>query len=147
ALPSGSCLTISHPSADFSPEEATGAVAASERSGISFTPRTQAEVAAFFAGLELVDPGVVPVLAWRPGGDAPADPSAVYYYGAVGRNPGDTPASATAAAAPPPGGEWPRRLLEVAIIGNRRIAWAMVSAAQSCHRAGGQPRTTVSSRY
>jgi hypothetical protein len=87
ALPSGSCLTISHPSADFSPEEAADAVAASERSGISFTPRTQAEVAAFFAGLELVDPGVVPVLAWRPDGAAPADPRAVYYYGAMGRKP------------------------------------------------------------
>ena len=60
-------------------------MAASERSGISFTPRTQAEVAAFFAGLELVDPGVVPVLAWRPDGAAPADPGAVYYYGAMGR--------------------------------------------------------------
>jgi hypothetical protein len=87
ALPSGSCLTISHPSADFSPEEAADAVAASERSGISFTPRTQAEVAAFFAGLELVDPGIVPVLAWRPDGAAPADPRAVYYYGAMGRKP------------------------------------------------------------
>ena len=87
ALPSGSYLTISHPSADFSPEEAADAVAASERSGISFTPRTQAEVAGFFAGLELVDPGVVPVLAWRPDGAAPADPGTVYYYGAMGRKP------------------------------------------------------------
>jgi hypothetical protein len=87
ALPSGSYLTISHPSADFSPEEAADAVAASERSGISFTPRTQAEVAAFFAGLELVDPGIVPVLAWHPDGAAPADPRAVYYYGAMGRKP------------------------------------------------------------
>jgi nucleotide-binding universal stress UspA family protein len=86
ALPSGSYLTISHPSADFSPEEAADAVAASERSGISFTPRTQAEVAAFFAGLELVDPGVVPVLAWHPDSTAP-DPRAVYYYGAMGRKP------------------------------------------------------------
>jgi hypothetical protein len=87
ALPSGSYLTISHPSADFSPEEAAGAVAASERSGISFTTRTQAEVAAFYTGLEVIDPGVVPVLAWRPDGAAPTDPRAVYYYGAVGRKP------------------------------------------------------------
>jgi S-adenosyl methyltransferase len=87
ALPPGSYLTVSHPTADFSPGEAASAVAASERSGISFTPRTQAEVAAFFAGLELVDPGVVPVLAWHPDGGAPADPRAVYYYGAMGRKP------------------------------------------------------------
>jgi hypothetical protein len=85
ALPSGSYLTISHPSADFNPEEGANAVAASARSGISFTPRTQTEVAAFFAGLELVDPGIVPLLAWRPDGAAPADPRAVYYYGAMGR--------------------------------------------------------------
>jgi hypothetical protein len=87
ALPSGSFLTISHPSADFSPAEAADAVAASVRSGISFTPRTQAEVALFFDGLELVDPGVVPVLAWRPDGAPPTDPGSVYYYGAVGRKP------------------------------------------------------------
>ena len=62
-------------------------MAASERSGISFTARTEAEVAAFFDGLELVDPGIAPVLAWRPDGAAPADPRAVYYYGAVGRKP------------------------------------------------------------
>jgi len=37
--------------------------------------------------------------------------------------------------------------LYAVILGNRRIARAMVSAAQSCHRAGGQPRTAVSSRY
>jgi hypothetical protein len=49
--------------------------------------RTQAEVAAFFDGLELVDPGVVPILAWRPDGAPPDDPRAAYYYGAVGRKP------------------------------------------------------------
>jgi len=86
ALPSGSYLTISHASGDFNPDEATGAAAATQRSGIPFTSRTQAEVSALFAGLDLVDPGVVPVLAWRP--DAPpANPRAAYYYGAVARKP------------------------------------------------------------
>jgi hypothetical protein len=87
ALPSGSYLTISHPTADFSPEEVAGAVAATEKSGISFTARTKADVAAFFGGLDLVEPGVVPVLAWHPDGAAPADPYAAYYYGAMGRKP------------------------------------------------------------
>jgi hypothetical protein len=30
--------------------------------------------------LELVDPGVVPVLAWRPDGAEPQDPRSAYYY-------------------------------------------------------------------
>jgi hypothetical protein len=34
-----------------------------------------------------VDPGVVPVLAWRPDGEPPADPRAAYNYAAVGRKP------------------------------------------------------------
>jgi hypothetical protein len=87
ALPSGSYLALTHPTADFSPDEVAGAVAATEKGGISFTPRSQAEVAAFFDGLELVDPGVVPILAWHPEGAPPDDPRAAYYYGAVGRKP------------------------------------------------------------
>jgi hypothetical protein len=87
ALPSGSYLALTHPTADFSPDEAAGAVAATERGGISFTPRSQAEVAAFLDGLELVEPGVVPILAWHPEGAPPDDPRAAYYYGAMGRKP------------------------------------------------------------
>jgi hypothetical protein len=87
ALPSGSYLTLTHPTADFNPEEAAAAVAATEEAGISFTARGEADVAAFFTGLDLVDPGVVPILAWHPDGDAPADPQAAYYYGAMGRKP------------------------------------------------------------
>ena len=49
--------------------------------------RTQAEVAAFFDGLDLVDPGVVPMLAWHPEGVPPGAPDAAYYYGAMGRKP------------------------------------------------------------
>jgi hypothetical protein len=87
ALPSGSYLALTHPTADFSPDEVAGAVAATEKGGISFTPRSQPEVAAFFDGLGLVDPGVVPILAWHPEGAPPGDPRAAYYYGAVGRKP------------------------------------------------------------
>ena len=45
-----------------------------QQGGITFAPRSQAEVAAFFDGLDLIDPGVVPILAWHPDGGAPADP-------------------------------------------------------------------------
>jgi S-adenosyl methyltransferase len=87
ALPSGSYLTITHPTADFSPDEVVSAVAATEQAGISFTTRTQAEVAAFFDGLDLVDPGVVPILAWHLRGIPPGAARAAYYYGAMGRKP------------------------------------------------------------
>lgn len=86
ALPSGSYLTITHPTADFN-AEAMGAIAGSnQQSGITFRPRSKAEVEAFFGGLEMVEPGVVPVLSWRP--DEPSqDPLSAYLYAAVGRKP------------------------------------------------------------
>ena len=87
ALPSGSYLALTHATADFNPEETGSAVASSEQGGIPFAMRGQAEVAAFFDGLDLVDPGVVPLPAWRPEGAPPDEPRAVYFYGAVGRKP------------------------------------------------------------
>ncbi len=50
-------------------------------------PRSRDGVAAFFTGLGLVDPGVVPLLAWRPDDGAPGDPLAVRSYAAMGRKP------------------------------------------------------------
>ncbi|MEU8120299.1 SAM-dependent methyltransferase [Spirillospora sp. NPDC049024] len=47
--------------------------------------RTPEEIAHFFDGLELVEPGVVPVTHWRP--DTTTEPEAVDAYGAVGRKP------------------------------------------------------------
>jgi hypothetical protein len=87
ALPSGSYLTISNITADFDPDSAADAQAAGQRSGVTYVPRSQAEVAAFFAGLDLVDPGVVPLLAWRPDDGPPTDPRAVPSYAAMGRKP------------------------------------------------------------
>jgi len=49
-------------------------------------PRTRQQVARFFAGLDLVDPGLVQVTQWRPDPDtnitAPAQT-----WGAIGRKP------------------------------------------------------------
>jgi len=91
ALPSGSYLTISHPTADFDAQAMAGAVAASKRSGIALVPRNRAEVEAFFKGLDLVEPGVVPVASWRPDGEPPTAPDRVgeleplNIYAGVGR--------------------------------------------------------------
>jgi hypothetical protein len=99
-MPSGSYLTITHPTADFNPQAMAGVVVAAERSGITFQPRSRTETESLFTGLELVDPGVVPVLAWRPDDDhaskgasaiprpeqqQPLDPESAYYWAGVGR--------------------------------------------------------------
>jgi len=44
-------------------------------------------VAAFFDGLCLVDPGVVPMQVWRPDDGALADPHGPTSYAAMGRKP------------------------------------------------------------
>jgi SAM-dependent methyltransferase len=100
AVPSGSYLTISHPTADFNAEAMAGVVAAAEHSGIPFVPRSRAETEGLLTGLELVEPGVVPVLAWRPDEPPtdssalplreehpPVDPESAYYWGAIGKKP------------------------------------------------------------
>jgi hypothetical protein len=87
ALPPSSYLTISNITADFDPDAAAVAQAAGQRSGVTYVPRSKAEVAAFFTGLDLVDPGVVPLLAWRPDDGTPEDPGAVPSYAAMGRKP------------------------------------------------------------
>jgi S-adenosyl methyltransferase len=93
ALPSGSYLAITHPTADFDAQAMAGAVAASRRSGIALVPRDRAEVEAFFTGLDLVAPGVVAAEAWpaagEPSGDPPhtGDLGPLNIYAGVGRKP------------------------------------------------------------
>jgi S-adenosyl methyltransferase len=85
-MPSGSYLAVTHPTPDFNPEETAQAVAAAEAAGITLVPRGQAEIARFFSGLEVVDPGVTPVLSWRPD-EPPADPRSAYYWAGIARKP------------------------------------------------------------
>src|SRR6266511_2252128 len=88
ALASGSYLVLSQTTPDFDPEAMRGLAAVSEQGGIPNVPRTFAETEPFFAGLELVEPGLVPILAWRPDPGLPRrDPRSVYVYGGVARKP------------------------------------------------------------
>jgi hypothetical protein len=87
ALPSGSYLAITHPSQDFNPEAVATVVEAATQGGMTLVPRERAQVERFFDGLEFVEPGLSPVLAWRPEGEPPADPNAVYYWAGVARKP------------------------------------------------------------
>ncbi|MCM3920759.1 SAM-dependent methyltransferase [Frankia sp. AiPs1] len=85
ALPVGSYLALSHITADEDP--GWEQVAETYRSrGIPLQPRTRAQVARFFDGLELVEPGVQVVHRWRPDGTATGlTDLEVSNYGAVGR--------------------------------------------------------------
>jgi hypothetical protein len=85
-MPSGSYLAVTHPTPDFSPEETAKAVVAAEHAGVTLVMRSQAEVEGFFTGLEVVDPGVAPVLSWRPD-EPPADPRVAYYWAGIARKP------------------------------------------------------------
>jgi SAM-dependent methyltransferase len=86
ALPAGSYLTISHPTADFDPEVVAGAVAAARASGLTYVPRSDAQLAELLTGLELVEPGIAPLLAWYPDGDLPIhDVHGVYYWAVMAR--------------------------------------------------------------
>ncbi|MEU6237286.1 SAM-dependent methyltransferase [Kitasatospora sp. NPDC047058] len=87
ALPSGSCLALTHPTQDFDPESVAKVAEAARAGGMTLVPRTRDEVARFFDGWELIEPGVAPVMAWRPDGEPPADPHAAYYWGGVARKP------------------------------------------------------------
>ncbi|MGW4249228.1 SAM-dependent methyltransferase [Nocardia sp. NPDC004722] len=85
----GSYLVITHPTADFNPDAMAGVVAAAETSGIAFHPRGKSETAALFDGTTLVDPGIVPVAAWRPHlTDRPTavdDADSAWYWAGIGR--------------------------------------------------------------
>jgi S-adenosyl methyltransferase len=86
ALPSGSCLAITHPTADFAPDEVNQAVAAATGAGMTLVARSKEAVERFFGDWELLEPGLVPVSSWRP--DAPVEnPEAAYYWAGVARKP------------------------------------------------------------
>jgi hypothetical protein len=77
-LAPGSVVILSHATGDLMDADklaaAASALQAVNSSGVSLTPRTHAEVLRLFDGLELLEPGVVPVHEWRPDGD-PEDAS------------------------------------------------------------------------
>ncbi len=72
ALPSGSYLVLSHPTDDFNPNKGESMRVYNERSVERAVVRDKAETARFFDGLDLLDPGVVPVAGWRADSDADA---------------------------------------------------------------------------
>jgi S-adenosyl methyltransferase len=89
ALPSGSYLALSHLTGDFDPGAWEGVAEVYRRTGVTLQVRSRAEIERFFTGLEMIEPGVQVLPAWRPDGDAGAPPTDVQVsvYGGLARKP------------------------------------------------------------
>jgi O-methyltransferase involved in polyketide biosynthesis len=87
AIAPGSHLAISHLASDIEPETVTRFVDSMAENGFPrIALRDRAQVVGQFAGLDLLDPGVVPVSGWRPDTDAEAGAVTVL-WGGVARKP------------------------------------------------------------
>jgi hypothetical protein len=87
AVPPGSYLAISHPAADIETEAmAQMAERLNKLMAEKVTFRNRSQVARFFDGLELVEPGMVRVQEWRPASEIEAKSPAAL-WGGVGRKP------------------------------------------------------------
>jgi S-adenosyl methyltransferase len=85
-VPAGSYLAVSHSGSDLFVEDTkeTFSTVINQTIQQQYTPRSREQVAAFFAGMDLVTPGLVPVEEWRPG-PAIATEGRSAVYGAIGR--------------------------------------------------------------
>jgi O-methyltransferase involved in polyketide biosynthesis len=86
AMAPGSYLAISEATRDIDTERVTRAAGEfnTQRVAARFIPRTRAEILRYFDGLDLVEPGLVPLPQWR----APADlAEQIPAYAGVGRKP------------------------------------------------------------
>jgi SAM-dependent methyltransferase len=87
ALAPGSYLVLSQITGDFDLAAMRQVAAVVEQGGVPYVVRSYADTEPFFAGLELVEPGLVPIEAWRPDPGTRQDPGSVYAYGGVARKP------------------------------------------------------------
>ena len=87
AVAVGSYLAISHLTADSRPKETARVQEISRRTPTRLTMRSHEQISRFFAGFELLDPGLVWVPEWRPDpGDEPdIHPERLSNYGGVAR--------------------------------------------------------------
>ncbi|MEV5407664.1 SAM-dependent methyltransferase [Thermopolyspora sp. NPDC052614] len=87
-LVSGSVLALSAIALDGSAAVVSGAVDSYRSDGMPIKARTSDELARFFDGLDLIDPGVVRVNRWHPDEDAAAVPDDhVYMFGGAAIKP------------------------------------------------------------
>jgi hypothetical protein len=65
ALPAGSYVGLSHPTDDVRPERIK-AIAELYANTANVKPRGRVDIGRFFTGLEMIGPGLVPVVEWQP---------------------------------------------------------------------------------
>jgi S-adenosyl methyltransferase len=83
AVPAGSYLALSQVASDIEPEQMAEAAKRYNRlAHETQRHRSHAEVTRFFDGLELTEPGVVPVQEWRPGSEIEARARSAMWGGA-----------------------------------------------------------------
>lgn len=88
ALPSGSHLVVSHMANDIVVDEMDELADRLNQSvRETFAPRSHDQVARFFTGLEMLDPGLVPVDDWPTPSPREAGAWVSRFYGGVGRKP------------------------------------------------------------
>jgi hypothetical protein len=89
SVPAGSHFVMSHSATESFERDATTEDVYQRRTSTPGTVRTRAEVELLFAGLELLDPGVVWVHEWRPGAvvERVESPVPGGFWAGVGRKP------------------------------------------------------------
>jgi len=88
ALPAGSWLAIYHPASDVDQHRVGEAVRrVNAQSASPTTLRTHEEIARFFDGLDLLEPGLVQVHRWQPGSIALAYGDQIAAYAGLARKP------------------------------------------------------------
>ncbi len=86
ALPSGSHLSLND-GADTDPAANEAQERYNNSGAIPYVLRPVEQLAGFFDGLELVEPGLVPCPYWRPDREPSGDPAEEVNHGGVGRKP------------------------------------------------------------
>ncbi len=71
ALPAGSCVAITHAAADLNTRWTDVNERLAATGPMQVYPRSKAEIARFFTGLDLVSPGIVVPQLWRPDAERP----------------------------------------------------------------------------
>jgi hypothetical protein len=87
AVPPGSFLAITHPATDQLADGRRFQASLTQTLGQPITYRSHEQVAAFFAGLDLTDEGVVPAQQWRPDSDLDRNSSPTGMWAGVARKP------------------------------------------------------------
>jgi S-adenosyl methyltransferase len=88
AVPHGSYLVLSHPASDITADQMAQSMRGyNQQARDQLTARTHAQVSRFFAGLDLVEPGIVQLHRWRAALTGPATERELPNYGAVARKP------------------------------------------------------------